>query len=70
MHPPIVQWSGGVVPLFAFIGFLLYGSFHCKWLLDNHGEKYAMLFLVVLLVTVIVGSLAIWLLIHFPLQQV
>jgi hypothetical protein len=65
---PIVNYEIATLPLFAFIGFLLYGAFHFKWLLDNHGRKYAVLFLLILLVTIIVGFLTLWLL--FPIQQV
>ena len=58
----------GMLSLFGFIGFLLYGGFHSKWLLDNHGRDDALLFLLILLLTIIVGSLVIWLLV--PFQQV
>jgi len=70
MHPPLINYEIGILPLLAFIGFLLYGAFHFKWLLDNHSKKYAVLYLVFLLITTIVGSLTIWLLVPFPIQQV
>ena len=62
MDPPILSTTIPSISLLAFIGFLLYGAFHFKWLLVNHGRKYAVLFLVILLVTVFVGSFTIWLL--------
>jgi len=65
MDPPILSSNVPYLPMFAFIGFLLYGAFHFKWLLDNHGRKYAVLFLVILLATVIVGSISIWLLFSY-----
>jgi hypothetical protein len=67
-HPPIISYGIGTIPLLVFIGFLLYGIFHFKWLLDNHGRNSAVLFLVILLVTIIVGFLSIWLLVPFPQQ--
>ena len=64
-------YGGGIgISLFVFIGFLVYGGFHCKWLLDNRGWDDALLFLLFLLLTVIVGSVVIWLLVPYPWQQV
>ena len=65
-HPPIISYRIGFIPLLAFSGFLMYGAFHFKWLLDNHGRKNALLFMAIILVTIIVGFLAIWLLVPYP----
>ena len=66
LHPPIILYGIGTLPLLAFIGFLMYGALHFKWLLDNHGRKKAVLFLAILLVTIIVGFPTIWLLVPYP----
>jgi len=62
-HPPIFRIEVGMLPFFAFIFLLLYSAFHCKWLLDNRGERQAVLFLTILVVTTIDGFLVIWLLV-------
>jgi hypothetical protein len=65
-HPPIILYEIGTLPLLAFIGLLLYGAFHSRKLLNNHGRKNALLFLAIMLVTTIVGFLTIWLLVPYP----
>jgi len=65
-HPPIIMYEIGIIPLLVFIGFLLYAASHFKWILNNGSRKYALLFLVLLLVTIIVGLPTIWFLVPYP----
>ena len=59
MRPPSIN-PIGVLPLFAFIGLLIYSGYHTKKLIGNGKTTHSILFLIILVTSVFVSSILIW----------
>jgi hypothetical protein len=62
LYPLTSELRGGPLPLIGFIGLIIYSIFHLKRLFNDGKTEHAVAFIIILVATIIISSIAFWIL--------